>query len=233
MVELTLLKIVSLAFVNAINPCGLAALVLVLITILLANETKRHKVLTGGFSFILAVFLSYFIYGMILVNIFKTFAGFATSLTIYIKYGLSGIAIILGILNIKDFISYKPGGLATEMPMILRPRMKLIVKKITGPTAAFIAGIFVTIFLLPCTMGPYIIASQGLSALTIIKAIPYLLLFDLIFILPMIAITIAVYYGLSSAEKVGEWREKNIKIIHLIAGSVLLALGILMLTGII
>ena len=58
--ETTILSIVSLAFVNAINPCALAALVMVLISVLLGNEEKRHKVLLGGFAFIAAIFIGYF-----------------------------------------------------------------------------------------------------------------------------------------------------------------------------
>jgi cytochrome c biogenesis protein CcdA len=233
MVETTLFQIISLAFVNAINPCALAALVMVLISILLANETKRHKVLLGGFSFALAVFVGYFIYGIVIIRIFQSFAEFAAAVTPYIRYALAIFAIILGILNIKDYISYKPGGLATEMPLRFRPRVRLLIKRITGPLGAFLAGIFVTVFLLPCTMGPYIIASGLLSKMSFFQVFPYLLLYNLIFILPMIGITLAVYYGLSSADRVGEWRDRNIKKIHLIAGIILVLLGILMITGII
>jgi cytochrome c biogenesis protein CcdA len=45
----------------------------------------------------------------------------------------------------------------------------------------------------------------------------------------MIIITLAVYFGISSAEKVGEWRDRNIRRIHLITGIILLILGIAML----
>lgn len=231
--DTTLIQIISLAFVNAINPCALAALVMVLISVLLGNEEKKHKVLLGGFYFILAVFIGYFIYGLIIIQLFKSFAEFMSSIAPYLRYALAFLAIIIGILNIKDYISYKPGGLATEMPLRLRPRMKLIIKSISSPRGAFIAGIFVTIFLLPCTIAPYVIATGNLSAMAFIKAIPYLLLYNLIFILPMIAVTFAVYFGVSSAEKVSEWRDRNIKIIHLIAGIILVALGIGILTRLI
>jgi cytochrome c biogenesis protein CcdA len=229
----TLIEIVSLAFVNAINPCALAALVMVLISILLANENKKHKVLLGGFYFALAVFIGYFIYGVIIIKLFQSFASFASIVTPYIRVALALFAIGLGIFNIKDYISYKPGGIATEMPLKFRPRVNQIIKKISSPGGAFIAGILVTLFLLPCTMGPYLIAAGNLSSLEFLKTIPYLLLYNLIFVLPMIIITFAVYFGLSSAEKVGEWRDRNIKRIHLAAGLLLVALGIGMLTGII
>jgi cytochrome c biogenesis protein CcdA len=231
--ETTILSIISLAFVNAINPCALAALVMVLISVLLGNEEKRHKVLLGGFAFIAAVFIGYFIYGLIIIQLFKTFAETMSSIAPYVRYALAILAILIGILNIKDYISYQPGGIATEMPLRFRPIVKIIIKRISSPAGAFMAGIFVTLFLLPCTMAPYLIATGNLSAMTILKAIPYLLLYNLIFVLPMILVTFIVYYGVSSAEKVSEWRDRNIRLIHLIAGLTLVALGIAMITGLI
>ena len=92
-------------------------------------------------------------------------------------------------------------------------------------------GLFVTLFLLPCTIGPYLIAGGSLSALTIVKSIPYLLLYNIIFITPMLAITFIVYAGISTTEKISNWKERNIKYIHLITGLLLIGLGILILTG--
>ncbi|GAI54055.1 unnamed protein product [marine sediment metagenome] len=48
----------------------------------------------------------------------------------------------------------------------------------------------------------------------------------------MIAITLIIYLGLTTVEKVSGWKEKNIKYLHLIEGLILTALGILMFTGI-
>lgn len=230
---ITWIELISLAFVNSINPCALAALVMVLISVFLGNEEKRHKVLIGGFAFISAVFIGYLFYGIVIVQLFKSFANLMSTIAPYVRYLLAIFAIILGVLNIKDYISYKPGGIATEMPLRLRPRMKMIIKSISSPKGAFFAGIFVTLFLLPCTMGPYIIFSGGIAELGFIKIMSYLLIYNLIFILPMIGITLVVYFGMSSAEKVSAWRDRNIRIIHLIAGLILTGLGIAMLTGLI
>ena len=120
----------------------------------------------------------------------------------------------------------------TEMPMWLRPKVKKLIEKITSPYGAFIIGILVTLFLLPCTIGPYLIASGLLSYLDFLKTIPWLLYYNLIFILPMLAITIIIYIGFTTIHKVSGWKESNIRYLHLIAGLLLLALGILMLTGI-
>jgi len=140
-------------------------------------------------------------------------------------------AIVLGILNIKDFFRYKPGGLGTEMPMGLRPKVKKIISGITSPRGAFLVGAFVTVFLLPCTIGPYIIAGGILSALELIKTIPWLLIYNIIFVSPMVAITVIVYVGIANIENVSEWKDKNIRYLHLIAGAIILCLGIAMVFG--
>lgn len=226
----TLINTIGYAFVNAMNPCALAALVMILITILLANENKKYKVLLGGLYFSLAVFIGYTFYGLVIVQAFKSFSQIMSSVSVYMKYILAVLAIVLGIFNIKDYISYKPGGIATEMPIKFRPFVNLIIKRATSPFGAFLVGLFVTMFLLPCTMGPYIIALGNVYNLSFIQIIPHILIFNFIFTIPMILITLGIYFGLSSAEKVSQWRDRNIRRIHLAAGIILLILGIAMLT---
>ena len=228
--KLSFPKIISLAAVDAINPCALAVLTLMLITILTYNPKNKKRILYSGLAFTLSVFMMYFIYGLIIIKFFQLIQGLS-SVRVYLYKCLGVAAIIIGSLNIRDYISYKPGNVATEMPLMMRPKVKKIISKITSPKGAFTAGLFVTVFLLPCTIGPYIIAGGILSAMEIIKTIPPLILYNAIFVLPMIIITGLVYKGISKVEDVSEWKDKNIKILHLVAGIIMVLLGITMLTG--
>jgi cytochrome c biogenesis protein CcdA len=206
---------------------------MILVSILISNPDKKNKVLLGGIYFTLAVFIGYFFYGLVMIQLFKSFIQFTSSIYPYLTKVLAVLAILLGIFNLKDFINYKPGGIATEMPLSLRPKVKQIIKKVTSPLGAFFTGIFVTLFLLPCTIGPLVIASGSLSSLEFFKTIPWLILYNIIFILPMLIITFVVYKGVSSVEKLNQWKERKIKMIHLITGLILIALGIGIITGII
>ncbi len=228
--SLTLTKIISLAAVDAINPCALAVLTLMLIAILTYNPKKKKNVLLAGFAFTTSVFIMYLIYGLVIIRFFQLIQAL-TSIRLWLYKILGFCAVILGILNMKDFIKYKPGGFATEMPLSLRPKVKKIISGITSPKGAFFVGLFVTVFLLPCTIGPYVIASGILSALELIKTIPPLLLYNLIFVLPMLAITLIVYAGFVQVEDVSGWKDRNIRYLHLIAGFIMLALGIAMVFG--
>lgn len=230
--DLGIATIFSLAAVDAVNPCALAVLSLMLIAIITYNPKKKKKVLTAGFAFVLAVFIMYLIYGLVIIKFFQIIQ-VLTSVRILLYQILGVAAIILGLLNIKDFIKYKPGGIATEMPKSIRPKVKALIEGVTSPKGAFVTGLFVTVFLLPCTIGPYVIAGGMLSALQMLETLPWLLVYNFIFILPMVAITMLVYGGISKVEDVSAWKDKNIRYLHLVAGVIILLLGIAMVLGLV
>ncbi|MBU0636472.1 hypothetical protein KKE06_05590 [Candidatus Micrarchaeota archaeon] len=227
---LTLAKLVSLAAVDAVNPCALAVLTLILIAILTHNPKNKHKVLFAGLSFTIAVFVMYLFYGLVIIKFFQIIQAL-TSIRLLLYTLLGFVAIILGLLNIKDFFRYKPGSIGTEMPMFLRPHVQKIISGVTSPRGAFIVGLFVTVFLLPCTIGPYVIAGGILSTMELIQTIPPLLLYNFIFVLPMLAITIIIYQGIAHVEDVSTWKDQNIRHLHLIAGIIMVLLGIAMILG--
>ena len=227
-ISLTLPAITSLALVDAINPCALAVCAMMLIAIMTYNPKRRYKVLLAGLAFSFTVYIMYFFYGLVIVKAFQLIQNlvFAKS---YIYKGVSVLAILIGLLELKDYFNYKKGTPLTEMPLSFRPKVKRLIEGITSPLGASLVGAFVTVFLLPCTMGPYIVTGGILSGTSIIKSILYLLYYDLIFILPMLAITFLVYFGMREVQDVYSWRNRNIKKLHLIAGILLVIVGILLL----
>jgi len=230
--SLTLPKVLALAAADAVNPCELAILLLMLVSIMAYNPGNRRAILSAGAAFIIAVFAIYFLYGLVFIKFFHIVQALS-AVRFWLFRGLAVAAIVFGVLNIRDFVRYKPGGLGTEMPLLLRPRVKKILSRITSTRGAFITGAFVTIFLLPCTMGPYIIAAGILSVYDMIQTAPILLLYNLVFILPMLAIIGIVYFGLGRVHDVYLWKERNITKLHLIAGCIILGLGIAMLAGLV
>ncbi|RLI98149.1 MAG: hypothetical protein DRO99_01430 [Candidatus Aenigmatarchaeota archaeon] len=230
--EMTWAKIFSLAAVDAVNPCALAVLSLMLIAIITYNPKNRKNILLAGLAFTLSVYVLYMVYGLVIIKFFQ-FIQALTSIRLLLYQVLGVVAIVLGILNIRDFFSYKPGSIGTEMPMSLRPKVKKIINGITSPSGAFIVGAFVTVFLLPCTIGPYIIAGGILSAMELLQTLPMLLVYNLIFVTPMIAITLVVYGGITGVKDVSEWKDKNIRYLHLIAGTIIALLGAAMVLGLV
>jgi hypothetical protein len=230
--EFTAGKIIALAAVNAINPCALAVLVVILLAIITRNPGRKKKILLAGLAFSFSVFVFYLAYGIILVSLLSAFHGSASFQAILTR-GLGIVSIIIGLLHVREYRSPGSGSPGTGIPSGWKPRLGRALNRISSPWGAFVVGGLVTLFLLPCNIGPYIIGCGILSVYGPLVALPYLLLYNLIFILPMLAITAVVYLGVARIGDVKGWREENIGRFHLASGLVILAFGILLTLGMI
>lgn len=223
--------VVSLAVADAVNPCEFAVLSIILVSIISHNKGDKSQVLWAGLAFGLAVFIMYLLYGVFIIKSFQAINESLTGVKFYLYKGLGGMAVLLGGFQIKDFFFYKEGGFATEMPVSWRPYFVKTVRKITSPAGAFFIGLFVTVFLLPCTIGPYIILGGALSVMDIIQTLPMLILYNLIFVSPVFIITAIVYMGMTQVRDVQAWKEKHIRILHLISGLIIGGFGVAMIAG--
>jgi cytochrome c biogenesis protein CcdA/glutaredoxin len=216
---LTIPALISAAIVDAINPCAFAVLIILVSTILASK--KRKKALFAGIAFSLAIFISYLLMGIGLYSAIQ-----AAGITHIFFWIVAILAILLGLFNLKDYLWYGKWFVA-EVPLGWRPKMKSIIKGVTSVPGAFLVGFLVSLFLLPCTSGPYIVVLGLLAkATTRLYAFSLLILYNLIFILPMLLITLAIYFGFTTAEKAEELRKKKLRFLHLIAGIIILLLGI-------
>lgn len=212
------------AIVDAINPCAFAVLILLIATVL--NAKGKRQAFYSGILFSLAVFVSYILMGL---GVYKAITIFNLPKIISIIVG--AIAVIIGLANLKDFFWY--GKLfIMEVPVSWRPKMQSILKHVTSPIGALGAGFLVSVFLLPCTSGPYVVI-LGLLAQKVdfIKTFSLLVLYNLIFIAPMLAITLAVSYFDVKAGKLEGWRQQNLRLLHFIAGVIMIGIGIYLIWG--
>lgn len=221
--DLTLAAVILGSLVDAINPCEFAVLIILMTTILATGNSK--KALRAGLAFAASIFISYFLMGLGLYRALSL--GNASDWFFKI---VGWLAVVLGALNIKDFFWYGKGFLM-EVPLSWRPRLKGLIGSVTSPKGAFMVGFLVSLFLLPCTSGPYIVILGMLAKRVLdVKAVAYLLLYNLIFVSPMIIISWAVYKGFDpkTAESI---RQKQLRTLHLIAGVILMAMGGVILLG--
>jgi len=227
----TLAKIVALAMVDAVNPCALAVLTLVLLSIMTSGAGAQQRVIWAGIAFSAAVFVMYLVYGLIIMSLFSL-AGSVAGVRHEAGLVLGAFAILLGLAQVYDAKAAGSGGSVTGMPERFRSRVRLLVSTISSTPGAFLIGAFVTVFLLPCTIGPYIIAGSVLSPMGLLTAVPYLILYNAVFILPMIAITFAIGLGLGRLDALTEWRTRNIRTIHAFSGVIMLLFGFGLMTGV-
>jgi cytochrome c biogenesis protein CcdA len=219
---LTFTAVVLAAAVDAINPCAFAVLILLMTAVLGAGDRKRA--LRAGLAFSLSVFISYYLMG---IGLYSAVEAAGVTQVLYIVVGV--LAIVMGLFNLKDFLWYGKW-FVTEVPRAWRPTLKRLLAGVTSAPGAFLMGFAISLFLLPCTSGPYIVI-LGLLAKTATRpaALGWLLLYNAIFVLPMISITGAIYFGLTTAARAEDWRVRHLRALHLVAGIILLGLGIGML----
>ncbi len=220
--KITIPAVLGAAAVDAINPCAFAVLIILISTILISGVRKRA--LFAGLAFSLSIYISYFLMGLGLYSAIQT-----SGLTHIFYFVVAVLAIIIGLFNLKDYLWYGKWFIM-EVPLCWRPLLKTLLKGVTSIPGAFGIGFLVSLFLLPCTSGPYIVILGLLSkAATRAYAIILLLIYNFIFILPMLIITFGIYFGITTPEKMERWRTRSLKKLHLIAGIIILALGIGML----
>ncbi|HHK67190.1 MAG TPA: cytochrome c biogenesis protein [Candidatus Acetothermia bacterium] len=222
--SLTIPAVVLAAAADSVNPCTFAVLVLLLGTLLVAG--KKGKVLQAGLAFIAAIYISYFLMG---IGIFSAIQAAGVQRPFIIA--VSGLAILLGLWNMKDYFAYGKW-FTIEVPARWRPLVKRITSSVVSVPGAFAVGVLDSLFLLPCSSGPYIAILALLSKTTTrAQGVGLLLFYNLIFILPLLIITVAVHFGYTTTARAERWRSARLGKLHLVSGVVMLLLGVGMIVA--
>jgi len=219
--NLTIPILIGAAVVDSLNPCTIAIMVMLLGVILFSKG--RKKTLLAGLVFAMTIFVMYFIMG---VGLLHTIAN--SNLTNLFFIVATVFAFVLSIMEVNAYFNYKPGFLSVEMPMFLRPLSKSVMKKATSIPGIITAAIFCSLFLLPCSSGPYLMVLSMLEGGLTANAVGYLLLYNFVFVLPMILITLGVYKGITTVEQIKNLRNENIRKIHLLSGVILFIIFLIM-----
>jgi cytochrome c biogenesis protein CcdA/glutaredoxin len=220
--KLTIPAVILAAAIDSINPCEFAVLILLLTTILASGSRKRA--FFAGLAFSAAIYISYFLMGLGLYSAIQI-SGFTRIFYIIVSI----VAIVVGLFNVKDYFWYGKW-FVMEVPLTWRPKMKMLLRSVTSIPGAFFIGVVISLFLLPCTSGPYIVILGLLAELTTRNyAMMLLLLYNAIFIIPMLVITGVIAFGFATTEQAEEWRQRKIKALHLITGALMIILGVVML----
>ncbi len=229
--ELSLPIITGLALVDSINPCVIGVLIL-LMTVLLKAGNKR-AVLANGIAYTVGVYVTYLVGGLTLLGVFNAVRDFLfVSQILYIVIGV--FVILAGILEVKDFFWYGRW-FSLSIP---KRFVSTIETKAQGTTkglwTAFIFGVILTLVELPCTGAPYlaILTLMSQSGYAYITALPLLLYYNVIFVLPLIVIIFLAYRGFAMKRLEG-WREEHRGAMRLYIGLFLLAIGIWIITAVI
>lgn len=232
--QLTLGLILVTALADSINPCVFGVMIF-LLAYMVKVFKKKIRMLIAGLLYIVAVYITYLLLGIGIFTLAYT-AQFSTSF-----YWFAAIlAILAGIFEMKDYFWYGKGFSLQMIPgaakrikkysdIMVRierkhPSLSLLI--------AFLLGIFVVFVELPCTGAPYLAILGMLSAGEYAAGIPLLMLYNLIFILPLIVIVGLVYTGKTS-KALEKWRKKHRGLMRLVIGLILVSLGVYMIWAVI
>jgi cytochrome c biogenesis protein CcdA len=215
--DVTLGAVIVAALIDSINPCAFGVLIFLMISLLNLGSSKRA--LKAGLFYSLVVFMVYFLAGL---GLFKIIQGLsAIRGAIYLVVGV--IVLLLGLVEFRDYLSARKGG---EAFLKISSKIKPFVEKKAREgtlIAILVLGIVVALFELPCTGGIYLGIISLLSEHSAMAWI-YLLIYNLIFVLPLVVLTLLIYKGYS-AEKLQKWVQGERAWMRLGASIVLLVLG--------
>ena len=200
------------------NPCGLLVLALLLVS-LMASDSRKTIMFVGS-AFILSFFTVRVLSGFAIFTVIQL-PGIAH--TFLIAAGV--IAIIVGIFQIKDGLKKKKDALFS-IPKSKKSTISRYLKMASIP-AGFIVGALTGLYGMACTVGIYI-SILGMMYKDMHSGIFYLLAYNFIVVLPLIAILLLVIFGLSP-EKLNSWRDERKSLLRIIVGVIMLVMGIIIL----
>lgn len=223
--------ILALAVVDAINPCALSVLAVILTAIVAHNPENPRSVFRAGMAFVGTVFAVYFLYGAVIVAGFSLLEG-TSPIRAVLPTVLGAGAVLLGLVYLRAAAVPGTGGMLAALPGSIRSLVARCAEGVASVPGACAAGATVSLFLLPCTMGPYLIAGGLIGTGDVVNAAIALLLYNLIFILPMAAVTLGITLGIARIDAVSGWRDAHSRILRGVGGVLMVALGIGLAAGI-
>ena len=217
----TLGTVVTTALIDSINPCAIGVLIL-LTSIMIAFKTKK-EMLFYGLMYILAVFVTYVLAGFGILYFLSSVPLYVSE---YISILVGSLIIIAGLIEIKDFFWYGQG-ITLAIPPERAKQIHEMTKKITLPGVLFL-GVFVAGVELPCTGAPYLAILLLLSQNFNFAAFLMLILYNIIFVLPLIVILLMVRFGFK-IQHIKRWKQNNRIYMRLATGIILILLGWLLI----
>jgi len=216
---------VVLGFLDGFNPCAFFVL-LFLLSLLIHTKSRARMLIIGGI-FVFFSGLIYFIFMAAWLNLFL-YLGELKMIT----FAAGIVAIIIGLINIKDFFWFKQGvSLSISEGAIgkLFSRMRGLVKATELPSmigGTIILAIAANGYELLCTAGFPMVYTRvlTLNQLDTLTYYLYLVAYNVVYIIPLSLIVLFFSVTLGSRKL----REREGKMLKLMSGNMMLCLGIML-----
>ncbi|WP_458401568.1 hypothetical protein [Candidatus Avelusimicrobium sp.] len=242
--KITFWAIIGAGLVDGVNPCAFAVIVF-FISFLSVYKYTRREILVVGSAYCAAVFVAYVLIGLGLFQFLYAMRGFYWVIKGF--YVVSAL-LCLGffVLSLYDFIIYQKTKKSEKMLLQLSQNQKVRIHKIMGfflrnkqeslwrlLLAALAVGFVVSLLEAVCTGQVYVptVVLIMQDPAFRMKAIIFLLLYNLMFVVPLIAVFVLALAGCES-KKFNDWLKKHLGLTKILLCLVFLALFVLLLGNI-
>lgn len=214
----TMIPLVAITgFLDGIHPCAMAILIF-FVAFLLTLHKSYKNIFALGFVYIFVIFLTYLAIGVGLLSGIMLFGQHH----FFAKLG-SWLLILLGLINLKNYF-FPQGHLGIHLPKVPHDKIKLLLQKATLPTV-MVAAFLVGLCSVPCSGGIYAAITALLaSQTTFLSGFLYLLLYNLMFVMPLI-ILLVLATNPYTLVKFGEWQQKHKRTQKLVMGLFMIIIG--------
>ncbi len=228
--------IVIAGLLDGINPCAFTTIVFFLSMLAYLGKSKREMAIVGV-GFTLAIFVTYFLLGLGLLSAVKSFSvgsGIADGIAVCVAI----LAFVLAGWSFVDFARTARSGDVSKATLGLPKSIKSRIHKVirVGLTTrnlvvgSLTIGVLVALLESLCTGQLYlpviVIVTRAPGLRT--QAVSYLLLYNVMFIAPLVAILVVAYLGVKS-EKLGQLLRRHLAVMKLAMAVLFAGLGVLVL----
>ncbi len=240
--SLSILTIISGGLLDGINPCAFAVIVFFISFLTVYGYNKKEMVYVGIF-YILSVFITYVLIGLGVFSFLYSVSHFYIFMKIF-YYIVAIMCLMLAMLSFYDFFKYKKSqssqGMILQLPMFLKKKVNIVIGKglrnknytriIELCVISFIVGVGVSLLEAACTGQVYIPTIVFILKIPYLrlKAFFYLILYNIMFIFPLIIIFSLALFGFTS-QHFNRFLKKNLGIIKASLGWFFLGLAGIML----
>ena len=209
------------AILDSVHPCSFSIL-LITIAFLFGMQMTRGRILAIGGIYIAGIFAAYLGIGLGLFHVLHIF-----SVPHFMGKLGATLLILFGLINLINW-AFPSFPLKLKIPDGAHRKMAELMNSVSIP-AAFALGLLVGLCQFPCMGGPYLMVIGLLhDTATYVTGIGYLVLYNVILILPLAAV---LYLAANKevVEKMQGWRRTNVSAVRLWGGIAMVLLGILVL----
>jgi len=232
------ITIIFAGLIDGINPCAFATIIFLVSYLTLFGRKGKDVLLIGG-SYTLAVFITYFligIFGLNILEVIQQLKFFSTIIkVIFVVTGM--VVLIFAFYCLYDYYLFKKGrtsDMVLQLPKKIKQKIHQEIREKSKVhqyiLAAFFIGFIVSLQELFCTGQVYLPTLVYMSHLMQYRNLAYfyLVIYNLLFILPLVVVFILIFWGMSS-QALAKWVQNRLGLMKILMALIFLALGIILI----